>query len=166
GTAGALGYLRDWIAGRATVVLNADTWCPGSLAPLVEGWDGERIRLLLVGDDRLHASVRLAGALMPWSDVAPLAAEPSGLYEVSWARAQEEGRIEVVRRDGPWVDCGTPAQYLRANLLATGGASVIGEGAKVAGRVERSVVWDRSEVHPAEVLVDAVRAGPLTVLVR
>ena len=166
GTAGALGHLRDWIAGRATVVLNADTWCPGSLAPLVEGWDGERIRLLLVGDDRLHASVRLAGALMPWSDVAPLAAEPSGLYEVSWARAQEEGRIEVVRRDGPWVDCGTPAQYLRANLLATGGASVIGEGAKVAGRVERSVVWDRSEVHPAEVLVDAVRAGPLTVLVR
>jgi N-acetyl-alpha-D-muramate 1-phosphate uridylyltransferase len=166
GTAGALGHLRGWIAGRATVVLNSDTWCPGSLEPLVEGWDGERIRILVEGDDRMHRSIRLAGALMPWSEVAPLAAEPTGLYEVSWGRALAEGRIEVVRWDGPWVDCGTPADYLRANLLASGGAPVVGPGAKVAGRVTRTVVWERSEVHPGEVLVDAVRAGPLTVLVR
>lgn len=166
GTAGALGRLRDWIDGRATVVLNADTWCPGSLEPLVDGWDGERIRILAGGGDRMHRSVRLAGALMPWSEVAPLAPEPSGLYEVSWGRAEREGRVEVVRWDGPWADCGTPADYLRANLLATGGRSVIGPGAKVAGTVERSVVWEHSEVHAAEQLVDAVRAGPLTVLVR
>ena len=166
GTAGALGHLRGWIDGRATVVLNSDTWCPGSLAPLVEGWDGERIRVLVVGDDRFHPAIRLAGALMPWSEVAPIAAAPSGLYEVSWGRAGAEDRVEVVRWDGPWVDCGTPAHYLRANLLASGGASVVGPGAKVRGTLERSVVWERSEVHPVEVLVDAVRAGPLTVLVR
>jgi NDP-sugar pyrophosphorylase family protein len=166
GTAGALGHLRGWIGGRSTVVLNADTWCPGSLEPLVDGWDGERIRLLVEGDDRLHRSVRLAGALMPWSEVAPLAPEPTGLFEVSWGRAAAEGRVEVVRWDGPWADCGTPADYLRANLLATGGRSAIGPGAKVAGTVERSVVWERSEVHAVEHLVDAVRAGPLTVLVR
>src|SRR5690606_16719741 len=33
GTAGALGQLRPWIAGAGTLVLNADTWCPGSLEP-------------------------------------------------------------------------------------------------------------------------------------
>lgn len=166
GTAGALGLLRPWIDGRATVVLNGDTWSPGSLAPLVDGWDGERIRVLVVGEDRFHASVRVAGALMPWSAVAPLRPEPTGLYEVSWGAAAAEGRVEAVRWDGPWVDCGTPAQYLRANLLASGGASVVGKGAEVRGTVERSVVWPGSEVHETEDLVDAVRAGPLTVLIR
>lgn len=38
----------------------------------------------------------------------------------------------------------------------------IGSGAKV----ERSVVWDHSEVAPGEVLTEAVRAEHLTVLVR
>ncbi len=39
GTAGALGQLRPWIDGRGVLVVNADAWCPGSLAPFAEGWD-------------------------------------------------------------------------------------------------------------------------------
>lgn len=166
GTAGALGHLRSWIDGRAAVVLNGDTWSPGSLVAAVRGWDQERVRLLVVDDDRLTRSSRLAGALMPWSEIAPLAPVPSGLYEASWGRLAAEGCIDVVRWDGPWVDCGTPARYLHANMLASGGRTVVGPGSKVDGRVVRSVLWEDSVVRADEVLVDAVRAGNLTVLVR
>src|SRR3954468_20339549 len=38
GTAGALGALRDWVDGRACIVVNADTWCPTPLDVLVDGW--------------------------------------------------------------------------------------------------------------------------------
>ena len=41
--------------------------------------------------------------------------------------------MEVVRHDGPFVDCGTPAQYLAANLAASGGESVVEPGAVVDG---------------------------------
>ena len=44
GTAGAVANLRPFIDGRATVVVNGDTWCPGGLDALVDGWDGERVR--------------------------------------------------------------------------------------------------------------------------
>ena len=167
GTAGALGQLRPWLDGRAALVVNADAWCPGSLAPLVEDWDGERVRLLVVGDDSLHPTSQVAGALMPWSAVEPLRAEPSGLYEVSWRPAQRAERLEVVRHDGAFVDCGTPADYLRANLLASGGASVVGEGALVEGTIDRCVVWPGARVWPSESLSCALRLTDRdTVLVR
>lgn len=167
GTAGALGVLRPWIDGRPTLVLNADSWCPGPLDHLASGWDGDRIRLLVVGSDEFGPRSEIAGALLPWTDVAPLEAEPSGLYEVSWAAAHRDGRIEVVRHEGPFVDCGTPARYLAANLAASSGASVIGAGATVEGTVVRSVVWPGARVHPREVLTDAIRYGrDATVLVR
>jgi hypothetical protein len=67
----------------------------------------------------------------------------------------------------PVVDCGRPADYLAANLMASGGASVVGEGAVVEGSVERCVVWPGAYVGPREHLVEVVRAGsrdqPLTV---
>lgn len=166
GTAGALGQLRDWIDGRAVVVVNADGWCPGGLGALVAGWDGERARLLVPGGDRFGPRVAVAGALVPWADVVGLAPEPSGLYETVWGPAAAAGRLEVVAHDGRFVDCGTPARYLAANLAASGGASVVGRGATVAGEVRRSVVWPGSHVHAGERLVNAIRAGPLTVPVR
>lgn len=168
GTAGALGQLRPWIAGRPVAVVNADTWCPGSsLAAASATWDHERVRLLVVGEDRLRPTSRVAGALLPWTEVAALEPEPSGLYEASWARLAAEDRLDVRRWDGPWADCGTPASYLAANLAASGGASVIGKDAVVAGVVERSVVWPRAEVAAGEHLVDAIRAtARVTVLVR
>ncbi|MGH9209556.1 MAG: nucleotidyltransferase family protein [Acidimicrobiales bacterium] len=168
GTAGALGQLRPWIDGRAVAVVNADTWCPGSsLAAAYETWDHQRARLLVVGEDRLRPTSRVAGALLPWSEVAALEAVPSGLYEASWGRLVEEGRLDVQRWDGPCVDCGTPASYLAANLAASGGASVVAKDAVVAGVVERSVVWSGAEVCAGEHLVDAIRADQrITVLVR
>lgn len=167
GTAGALGQLRPWLDGAAALVVNADAWCPGSLAPFADGWDGERIRLLLHHDDVLHPTSQVAGALMPWSEVAALPAEPSGLYEVSWRAAAEAGRLEVVRHEGDFVDCGTPQQYLEANLTASGGESVVEDGAVVEGTVERCVIWSGGWVHRNEHLVGAIRArGRVTVYVR
>ena len=166
GTAGALGQLRSWIAGRAVIVVNADTWCPGPLDRLSHGWDGERVRLALAGDDRLRRTSRVAAALMPWAEVAPLAAVPSGLYEVSWRRLAAEDRIDVVPWDGPCLDCGTPARYLAANLAASGGRSVVAPGAVVEGTLVRSVVWDGAVVERSERLVDAIRTPDVTVLAR
>lgn len=167
GTAGALGHLREWIDGRASLVVNADAWCPGPLEPFVAGWSADRVRLLVVGDDELTPRSRIAAALMPWSEVAALAAEPSGLYERSWRAAQAAGRLEVVRHDGPFIDCGTPAQYLEANLAASGGQSVVGEGAIVAGELDRCVVWPGAVVWPGESLSQAIRIDDLsTVLIR
>jgi N-acetyl-alpha-D-muramate 1-phosphate uridylyltransferase len=171
GTAGALGHLREWIDGRGVLALNGDTWSPGDLREVAAGWDRERVRLLVAGDDRLHPPERptspVAGVFMPWSEVARLAPVPSGLWEASWRAALAAGRLEVVRWDGPWHDCGTPARYLAANLAASGGAAVLGDGALVEGRVERSVVWPGAHVRPDEELVDAVRTDAgVTVLVR
>jgi NDP-sugar pyrophosphorylase family protein len=172
GTAGALGRLRPWIDGRPTVVLNADTWSGAELRHLVDGWDGVRARLLCgparPGAPATWGDLAYAGAaLLPWSHVSGLTDEPSGLWEVSWRHLRPGADLDLVVADAPFLDCGTPARYLEANLAASGGASVIGEGAHVEGQVERSVVWDGARVHPGERLVDAIRASDeVTVLVR
>jgi mannose-1-phosphate guanylyltransferase/MurNAc alpha-1-phosphate uridylyltransferase len=167
GTAGALGRLRDWIAGRAVLVVNGDAWAEGDLTPLIEGWDGERPRLLAPGGGRLRADLPVAGALLAWDDVAGLVAEPSGLYAEVWRPAAEAGRLEIVAGAGRFVDCGTPAAYLAANLLVSGGEPVLGAGVTVDGEVVRSVVWRGAEVRAGERLVDAIRTDrSVTVLVR
>lgn len=165
GTAGAIGRLRPWIAGRDTLVVNADAWYGGTLDPLLVG---RGLRLLVVGDEARgdFGDWRFAGAsLLPWTAVRDLDPTPSGLYEVVWRAAYERGEIELCEADGPFVDCGTPADYLAANLAASGGESVIGPGAVVDGEVVRSVVWPGSRVEAGERLVDCIRAGPHTVAV-
>lgn len=169
GTAGALGRLRGWLDGRAALVVNADAWHRADLAALVGDWDGERVRLLLAepAGAGLRPTSRVVGCVLPWPIVAGLGERPAGLYGEVWRPAAENGRLEVLTYGGPFVDCGTPAGYLQANLAVSGGGSVVGEGAVVAGRLVRSVVWPGCTVGPAEVLVDAIRADRgLTVLVR
>jgi len=86
---------------------------------------------------------------------------------VSWLALRAASRLDVVRGEGPCLDCGTPARYLAANLAATGGSSAVGAGATVEGTVERSVVWAGAQVDRREHLVDAVRTDDgQTVLVR
>jgi len=166
GTAGALGHLRGWIDGRDVVVLNGDTWCPGSLAPLVEGWDRRSIRVLVPGGGPFGPTAPVAGALLPWDVVAALPDTPAGLWEVCWRDALDEGRIEAVRHDGPFVDCADAVDYLRANLAAAGGSS-IGAGARVDGEVVESVVWPGAVVRADEHLHRAIRTDAgTTVLVR
>ena len=166
GTAGGIGNLRRWIDGRAVVVVNGDTWCPGGLEHLVEDWDGASIRILVAGDEPFGPQAPVAGALMPWDVVAELPVTPSGLWEVCWRDALAEGRIETIAHHGPFVDCADPADYLRANLASAGG-SVIGAGAVVEGAVEESVVWPGARVGPREHLRRAIRTDAgTTVLVR
>lgn len=162
GTAGALGRLRGWIDGRATVVANADAWHRFDLGRLAEGWDGRRARLLVVPEPARgdFGPWRYCGAaLMPWAEVRGLPAAPAGLYEASWRRLADEDGLELVPAQGPFFDCGTPPDYLAANLAASGGRSVVGEGARVEGEVVRSVVWPGAVVHPGERLVECVRVG-------
>lgn len=173
GTAGALGALRPWIAGRAVLVTNADAWFGAELdlAPLLHGWDGTRTRLLCVRDGARgdFGDLRYCGvALIPAAVVAGLEPTPSGLYEVSWRATREAGELDLITTQARFVDCGTAADYLEANLLASGGAPVIDPAAVVApgARVERSVLWAGAHVAAGEELVDAIRTAELTVLVR
>ena len=166
GTAGALGQLRPWIDGAPVLATNADAYLAGSLDELVDGWDGERVRVLThrapargdFGEDRYSGA-----CLLPWDVVARLEPVPTGLYEVVWRELWRAGALDVVRSGAVFIDCGTPRDYLRANLHASGGASVVADDAVVEGTVERCVVWPGSRVERGEHLVECVRAGGLTV---
>lgn len=127
GTAGALGRLRPWLGGDPVLVTNADAWYPPAgvqpvLDTFVGGWDGDRVRLLVArrpgaGD---FGDLRYVGtALLPWSAVRDLPAEPAGLYEVSWRALHEVGALDLVETDVTAIDCGTPAELARADALAT-----------------------------------------------
>jgi N-acetyl-alpha-D-muramate 1-phosphate uridylyltransferase len=170
GTAGALGRLRGWLDGRDVLLTNADSYLCGPLDDLVAGWDRCRCRLLVVRDPARgdFGERRYVGAcLLPWRLVSRLPAEPAGLYEAMWRAEHASGRLELVPFGGTAIDCGTPEDYLRANLDASGGGSVVGAGAVVEGTVERCVVWDGAWVCRGEHLADSVRAGdrhhPVTV---
>ncbi len=169
GTAGAVANLRGWLDGRPVLVVNADAWHRADVGAMVEGWDGQRVRVLVAGrpGEQLGPASRVLGSVLPWSVVRSLPVEPSGLYEVCWRHHQAEGSLEVVAHDVPFVDCGTPADYLDANLAVSGGDPVVGPGAVVAGRLVRSVVWPGGVVGAGEVLVDSIRVGAtLTVRAR
>ncbi len=170
GTAGALGQLREWLDGDDVVVTNSDTWFPGAVPNLLEGWDGERARLLVVSDDDRadFDGQRFAGvSAMPWSMVASIPAAPAGLWEVLWSAERAAGRLDLVPLDGGFVACDTPRDYLEANLSASGGQTVIGEGAVVDGEAVRCVVWPGAVVEAGERLSEVIRAGdrqsPVTV---
>jgi N-acetyl-alpha-D-muramate 1-phosphate uridylyltransferase len=195
GTAGGVARLRDWIAGRDVLVCNADGYLsPGDTALHLLLDTGDGLRLLVVPDagrgdfgeranqhsgERANRSGRHGGAprrtlrfagmsVLPWAAVAGLRPEPSELSIEVWRPAEAAGKLALVRFGGTFHDCGTPADYLAANLHASGGASVVGAGATVEGRLTRSVVWPGATVQAGEHLVDAVRAArpdgsPLTV---
>jgi NDP-sugar pyrophosphorylase family protein len=170
GTAGALGRLSGWVDGAAVLLTNADAFYAGKLEPdpigdLIAGWDGERPRLLCVdlGRPSDFGQLHYVGtALLPWWSVRDLEPVPSGLYEVSWRGLEARGRLDLVVTTHPAIDCGTPADYLRANMLASGGEAVLEPGAVVEGQVLRSVVWAGERVERGERLVDAVRAAGVT----
>lgn len=165
GTAGGVANLRPWLDGRDVLVTNADQYLPGGLAGFADGWDGERCRLLCrpdPGKNDFQEGLRYVGAcLLPWDLVRDLKAEPSGLYEVLWRQEHERGRLDlfVLPEDTVAIDCGTPADYLAANLHASGGQNVVGAGAEVLGSVTECVVWDGAYVGPEERLERQIRAG-------
>jgi len=173
GTAGAIGALRPWLGGRDVVVANADAWLDPTLdlAPFVDGWDRERTRLLCVVDPARgdFGDLRYCGvALIPGPVAGRFEPVPSGLYEVSWRAEQAAGRLDLAVTAAAFVDCGTAADYLHANLAASGGRSVVADGVTVGAgaHLERTVVWPGAEVAAGERLVDAIRTPRATVLVR
>lgn len=166
GTAGALGALRGHLDGRSALVVNADTVHDARLARFAADWDGTSVRLLTPSALPFGPRSGVVASILPWDVAAGVEAEPSGLWERVWAPALAEGRLEAVHHDGWSVDCATPADYLRANLDGSGGASVVGEGAVVEGVVEQCVIWPGERVEAAEHLVRAVRGDGRTVLVR
>ena len=144
GTAGALGRLRPWIAGRHVLVHNADSLVDDDLAALLDGWDGVRPRLLVRTEDHDSDFGRhrfLGVSLVP----AAIAATPAGravrALRPRVAAGVRRGQLELVEATGTSIDCGTPADYLRANLHVSGGASVVDPSAVVEGSVTRCVVW-------------------------
>jgi N-acetyl-alpha-D-muramate 1-phosphate uridylyltransferase len=189
GTAGALGALRPWLDGRGVLILNGDTWSTADLAAFVQGWDGERVRVLTHGEELFGPGSPVVASILPWPVVAGLEAVPSGLYERCWRKALADGSLDVARDHGTFYDCGTPRRYLEANLAvcrarlgADGGAlvgagverngarlvdAVVGDGAVVHGEVRASVVWPAAVVSAGEVLEHGIRtAERITVLVR
>lgn len=179
GTAGGVAALRPWIEGRDVLLTNGDLYLPAGLpAEFVTGWDGVRCRLLCLPAGGRRADfvpaeggpARYVGVcLLPAAVLPGLPGTPSGLYEVLWRAAAEAGGLDLVMLpdDAVATDCGTPADYLAANLHASGGATVVGAGAQLLGTAQRSVLWDGAYVGPDEHLHGVVRAGtrdsPVTV---
>jgi mannose-1-phosphate guanylyltransferase/MurNAc alpha-1-phosphate uridylyltransferase len=191
GTAGGIGRLRTWIDGRGVLVGNADAYLadphrePGAdVAELLDGWTAETVRMLtlpvLPGDSGGFSGRRFAGfSLLPWRYVRDLRPEPSDLVGLVWRPAEAAGELELIGFRGVYIDTGTPADYLRANLHAAGtgslidpsatvtGAvhhSVVGAGARVEGSVTMCVVWPGATVSADESLSGVIRAsGGVTV---
>lgn len=126
GTAGAIGYLRPWIAGRAVAVTNADTWIwPNPFPRLLEGWDGRTVRLLVADSAGRPADFegrwRFAGcSLLPAEIAAALPSAPAGLWEVCWRDLAAAGRLGLLPMVGRFFDCGTYEDLAAARRFAGG----------------------------------------------
>jgi len=120
GTAGAVGKLREWLAGRDVLIVNSDCWYDGELdvAGFVDEWDGEHPRLLVVDDTRrpdFDGRWRFAGlSLLPAAIAQTLEPVASGLYEVVWSRTT----VDLVPTDATFIDCGTAADLAQARRLS------------------------------------------------
>jgi NDP-sugar pyrophosphorylase family protein len=169
GTSGGVGNLRDWIDGRGVLVGNADAYLsdparePGKdIAALLDDWDGDTVRMLTVepapGQSGEFGGRRFAGfTLLPWRYVKDLTPAFSDLVRTVWRPAEAAGDLTLIPYEGSYVDTGTPADYLRANLHAAAGRT--DPTATVAGTITRSVIWPGAEVTAGETLTDAIRAG-------
>ena len=147
------------------------------MAALLEGWTGETVRMLTrplpQGTTGGFSGHRFAGfSLLPWRYLRDLTDERSDLVRTVWRPAEAAGELELVTYDGVYIDTGTPADYLEANLHAAAGRtdptaslsgrateSVIGAHADVRGTITRCVIWPGATVHEDEDLHDAIRAG-------
>lgn len=187
GTAGGVAALKGWIDGRGALVGNADAYLadpgrePGKdIAALLDGWDGDTVRMLTLpvppGESGGFSGRRFAGfSVLPWRYVRDLsAAEPSDLVRTVWRPAEAAGELELIGYEGEYIDTGTPADYLRANLHAAAGTdlidpsatvagrctrSVVGAGASVSGDITDCVIWPGAVVKSGEILRNIIRAG-------
>ena len=161
GTAGAIGALRGWIDGRDVLVHNADAYLPEGVEPAARRLGSHQAtaaRPGRAGGCRFRPVRYLGVSLLPWRQARECLPVVSGLYQSVWRRAAANGEIEFIPYPGWRSTAAGQRDYLLANLAASGGASVIGAGAVVAGEVVRSVVWPGATVRPGERLVEVIRA--------
>ena len=184
GTSGGLGRMKDWIGGRGALAGNADAYLadparePGKdIAALLDGWSGDTVRMLTLpcrpGETGGFSGQRFGGfSLMPWRYLRDLTDEDSSLVRTVWRPAEAAGELELIPFEGFYLDTGTPADYLAANLHAAGPTglvdptaeitgtatgSVVGAGARVAGSVTRCVVLPGAVVDAGESLTSVIR---------
>lgn len=69
-----------------------------------------------------------------------------------------EGRLFAMASGTTWLDAGTPATYLAANLADAGGESVVGQGVSLGAgaEVSGSVVMDGAVVEDGAVIRDSI----------
>ena len=85
--------------------------------------------------------------------------ERRSIERVTFPAIAAEGRLYGFAWPGRWIDAGTPASYIRAQLaLLEGGASFVGPGVRVdpSARVERSVIGRDGIIGPGAVVRDSV----------
>ena len=125
---------------RPVLVTNADAFFPHGdpVGELLAGWDGERPRLLCVRDgdrgdfgDLRYVGTRAAAVVV---GARPRAASRPVSTRSRGGELHADGSLDLAVTDLPTVDCGTPADYLRANMAASGGAPVVGAGSGGPGR--------------------------------
>lgn len=120
GTAGAIGFLRDWIGDRDLLVANGDVWWHGEVdvESFVEGWESDRPRLLVVADQErpdFDGKWRFAGiSLLANAEVRRLPATPLGLYEAVW----RDSTLDLVPATIEFIDCGTHHDLAAAREIA------------------------------------------------
>ena len=197
GSAGGPRHALDLLDSDPFLIVNGDTLCDTPLAPMIDRHTRSRadVTMALVpnpapdhyngvqmdDDDRVTGVVPAGHADGTWHFIgiqivrhavfAPLAdgvpAETvSGIYRERIARG--DGSVRGWRLTLPFVDVGTPVDYLRAALslgTAAAEASVVEPGASVdsTARLVRSVVWPRATVGAQADLEDCVVAGAVVV---
>ena len=132
GTAGAIGRLRGWIAGRDVAVTNADAWLwPNPFPEMVAAWTGTTVRLSVVRDPGradFEGGLRYSGCcLLPAAVAAELPDDPAGLFEVCWRPRIGSDQLELVEHPGRFFDCGTPAELAEARAAAAAGFETAGQ---------------------------------------
>lgn len=154
GTAGALFNMCHWIDGRDVVVLNADSVLFGRTDSFLHALGAGTTRLLVTYDRTapdFDGIWRFAGlSTMGAASLAHLTGQSRDLYHEVWKQQLASGDIELVPLQGMAIDCGRPADLLAANLVASGGRSVIERGAAVDGDVDSCVVLRGAKVGAGE----------------
>jgi N-acetyl-alpha-D-muramate 1-phosphate uridylyltransferase len=151
GTAGGLYNMRAWIGDRDVVVLNADSVLFGDVADFI-GRRGEASTRLLVTLDRTSPDFdglwRFVGlSTMDRSTVARIGPDTEDLYRDLWKRQLVDAEVKLVPFTGLAIDAGTPANLLAANLVESGGNTVVEPGANVDGTAEQCLVLAGAEVR-------------------
>ncbi len=151
GTAGGLYNMQEWIGGRDVVVLNADSVLFGDVADFVGGRDQAPTRLLVTLDraspdfDGLWRFVGLS--TMDQATLALIGPDTEDLYRDLWKRQLADGGARLVPFTGLAIDAGTPANLLAANLVESGGSTIVEPGATVDGTAEQCLVLAGGEVR-------------------